>query len=368
MIGRRPHDDAQEFEDAWNGGKPANEAVAELVRFAETLCESAVVEPSPEFRGALRERIMTEAATALVPMPGASRAAPSGPTRKSRSGRRRIVALATALIASAGAVSLVASSASALPGDLLYPVKRTAESVEMNLHRSDSSRGAFQLAQATERLAEARQLSAQNASPTLIAKALDSFSDSASSGSARLFSDFTSSGHEKSVRKVNDFAADSSNDLTALSTVLPTEAAPALTTATDTVSKLATEATSLCVTCVSADVQSLVTSVSNLTKKQPKSGTPGGTTTPDSTPPARGNGSGTTTGGKPAGGTPATRAPSKPDSAPTAAAPTTPAPPATTKPPSLTDITDPLLGGLLGDENQEGLVPGLLNGLLGGGK
>ncbi|MFI5426788.1 hypothetical protein [Aeromicrobium sp. UC242_57] len=45
-----------------------------------------------------------------------------------------------------------------------------------------------------------------------------------------------------------------------------------------------------------------------------------------------------------------------------------PAPAATTKAPSLTDITDPLLGGLLGDDEQEGLVPGLLNGLLGNKK
>ncbi len=28
-------------------------------------------------------------------------------------------------------------------------------------------------------------------------------------------------------------------------------------------------------------------------------------------------------------------------------------------------VTDPLLGGLLGDDDQEGLVPGLLGGLLG---
>lgn len=34
--------------------------------------------------------------------------------------------------------------------------------------------------------------------------------------------------------------------------------------------------------------------------------------------------------------------------------------------PALADVTDPVVGGLLGDANQEGLVPGLLNGLLGG--
>ena len=37
----------------------------------------------------------------------------------------------------------------------------------------------------------------------------------------------------------------------------------------------------------------------------------------------------------------------------------------TTKAPSLTDLTDPVIGAVLGDENQEGLIPSLLNGLLG---
>lgn len=358
MIRRRFNDDAQSFEEAWNGRTPQDESIAELVRFAERLCESAAVEPSAEFRSDLRGQLMTEATTVLVPMPGAARPAAESTARASRRGRRRLAVLAATLVASAGGVGIVASSASALPGDMLYPVKRSVESVELTLHRSDSNRGAFQLAQATERLAEARQLSAADASPQLISEALDSFSESATSGSSRLFSDFTSSGSEKSVRKVNDFAEDANANLTALSDQLPAEVAPALTEATKAVSNLVNEATTLCVSCVSSDVQSLVNSVTNLAKEKPKTSTPasakdkGKPTSPMSNAP------------KPAGNTPTKAPSSKPSTAP----PTTPAPAPTTKAPSLTDVTDPLLGGLLGDENQEGLVPGLLNGLLGGGK
>lgn len=365
MIGRGANDDAQSFEEAWNGGTPRDETIADLVRFAEDLCEAAAVEPSLSFRDDLRGRLMTEAATTLVAMPGASRPVITAP-RTIRPGRRRIAALAATLIASAGAVSLVASSASALPGDMLYPVKRTVESVESTLHRSDSNRGAFQLAQASERLAEARKLSAENASPQLITEALDSFSKSATTGSTKLFNDFTESGQEKSVRKVNDFAAASNADLTALSGQLPAGATEALTgamtAATDAVSKLATQATTLCLSCVSSDVQSLVNSVTNLAKDKPKPATPAANKNGGSKPSSP---SGQTS--KPAGGTPA-KAPAEP--ATSAPAPTKPAPTpaATTKTPSLTDLTDPLLGGLLGDENQEGLVPGLLNGLLGGKK
>lgn len=361
MIGRRPHDDAQAFEDAWNGRAPRDETIADLVQFAEGLCEAAAVEPSLAFRSDLRGRLMTEAATALVPMPGSSRPTTEPRVnRSSRPARRRIAGLAATLIASAGAVSLVASSASALPGEMLYPVKRTVESVELTLHRGDSNRGAFQLAQASERLAEARKLSAEDASPALITKALDSFSESATEGSSRLFKDFSSSGQEKSVRKVNDFAATAGADLNMLSNRLPDEATGALAAASDAVSMLASEASSLCLSCVSPDVRALVNSVTNLTKKDDK---------PTSAEPA----SNTDNGAKasppaptanPTGGSPAKTT----QPAPTTAAPTKPAPAATTKPPSLTDITDPLLGGLLGDDDQEGLVPGLLNGLLGGKK
>ncbi|MFI5426787.1 DUF5667 domain-containing protein [Aeromicrobium sp. UC242_57] len=198
MIGRRSHDDAQAFEDAWNGRASSDEAIAGLVQFAEDLCEAAAAEPSSAFRSDLRSRLMAEAGTVLVPMPAASRpVAPSpAPAARDVDASRCLTA---ALIAAAGGVSLVSSSASALPGDLLYPVKRTVQSVELTLHRSDSDRGAFQLGQASERLAEARELSEGNASPTLINEALDSFSEAATNGSTRLFSDFTSSGQEKSV-------------------------------------------------------------------------------------------------------------------------------------------------------------------------
>ena len=45
MIGRRA-DDAQSFDEAWSGRVPRDEQIAELVRFAETLCEAAVAEPT----------------------------------------------------------------------------------------------------------------------------------------------------------------------------------------------------------------------------------------------------------------------------------------------------------------------------------
>jgi hypothetical protein len=349
MIGRRFHDDAQSFEEAWSGRAPGDEHIAELVRFAEGLCEAAVAEPSPTFRESLRTQLMTEAETVLVPL-AAKTSTP--PARASRPVRRRVAGLTAAMVASAGVVGLVASSASAVPGEMLYPVKRSVESVELALHRDDASRGSFQLRQAAERLAEARELSDKGGSEDLIAQTLEDFASQAESGSAALFSDFTGNGEKKSIRTVNDFAVEATADLSALSSQLPPGADDSFEAATATITDLATQASSLCVTCTTGDLQQLVASVKDLSV----------------TPSSSGDKASDDKAGKPSD-TSDSKAPSTPSAPDPSDKPlvTLPLPTSspTTKAPSLSDITDPVLGAVLGDENQEGLIPSLLNGLLG---
>lgn len=348
MIGRRSHDDAQSFEEAWGGRAPGDEHIAELVRFAEALCAAAVAEPTPTFRESLRTQLMTEAETVLVPAPAPVTAAP---VREARPVRRRVAGLTAALVASAGTVGIVASSASAVPGEMLYPVKRSVESVELAIHRDDASRGSFQLRQASERLAEARELSAKGGSETLIAETLEDFASQAESGSTALFGDYTDNGEQKSVRTVNDFAIEATANLSSLSAQLPPGADDSFDAATAAISDLATQASSLCDACTTGDLQKLVASVKGLAV------TPKGNTGPDATGDTPGAQAGTDT--------------TTPAETPTTAAPTqkpviaAPAPSATTKAPSLSDVTKPVLGAVLGDDRQEGLIPGLLNGLLG---
>ncbi|KAA1397174.1 DUF5667 domain-containing protein [Aeromicrobium ginsengisoli] len=348
MIGRRFHDDAQSFEEAWSGRAPGDEHIAELVRFAETLCESAVAEPTPMFRESLRTQLMTEAQTVLVPMP----ATPSPTrTREASPVRRRVAGLTAAMVASAGVVGIVASSASAVPGEMLYPVKRSVESVELALHRDDASRGSFQLRQAAERLAEARKLSGKGASESLIAQTLEDFSSQAESGSTALFSAYTGNGEKKSIRTVNDFAVEATADLSALSSQLPPGADDSFEAATATITELATQASSLCSACTTGDLQQLVASVKDLSV----------------TPSSAGSESSDDKSGKPSDSDPKT--PAKPAASTSTDKPIVslplPTTAPTTKAPSLTDLTDPVIGAVLGDENQEGLIPGLLNGLLG---
>ncbi len=350
MIGRRA-DDAQSFDEAWSGRTPRDEQIAQLVRFAETLCESAVVEPTPEFRLSLRSTLMAEAQTTLVPVeslaPTKTKARTFTTAPAQHPVRRRVAGVTAAALASVGVVGMVSTSASAVPGEMLYSVKRSVESVQLALHQGDGSRGAFLLAQASERLAEARQLSDNPSERTdsLIASTLEDFSSQAETGSDSLFDDFDSNGKTTSIQKVNDFAAAAATELATLSALVPESAEGAFTTATKTISDLAIEASSLCSTCAAADAQSLVNAVTSLT-------TTGVVADPA---PAAATKKPSTTTQKPS---PAPVAVTATKPAPTAPVPTATAPPQI----DLAPVTQPLIDGLLG---KEGLVPGLLNGLLG---
>lgn len=354
MIGRRSPDEAQSFDDALTTGRaPRDEHIADLVRFAEDLCQAATVEPTAIFRSSLRSQLMAEAATVLVPMPTRPRLVVAD-RPAAGSGRRRVARVTAGLVASAGVVGIVASSASAVPGEVLYPVKRSVESVELQLHRSDASRGSFQLAQASERLAEVRRLTADGSSSSLIAESLDDFASSAADGSSSLFTDYSVSGEEKSIRQVNEFAAESSVDLSSLSSQLPESVSDSLAAASAAVTDLASEASTLCAACDPADVRALVSSVEELTRSTASAGAPKPAKVSPSSP--AGKLAKTTAPSPNASKTPA-------ESPAPAPSPVAPASPSST--PLLGAVTDPLLGGLLGDEEQTGLVPGLLGGLLG---
>ena len=363
MIRRPGRDDAQDFHDAWESGVHGTGQVAELVRTAQTLRASATVAPRPEFASALRERLMTEGQTVLVPAPGASRRtadAGAAPTAAPSRARRRLATAAVAAVSSLGVVGLVASSASALPGDVLYPVKRTVEDVELALHRSDEARGTQRLELAAERLHEVRAVIADGspAARAQVPALLDEFSTQAEQGSASLFDAYDTDGSTASITTVNDFAAASAVDLTTMAADVPADASESISAAAAAVTDLAGQASRLCAGCGTADLGSLVGLVravlapadsgsgsrreasAGRSAAAPSPSTAGGSTAPSTV-------------------TPSTRPP-------LVQVPTLPAPTPTATPrKGVGTVTDPLLDGLLGDDDQEGLVPGLLGGLLG---
>ena len=356
MIRRGNFDASQAFEDAWETRGRATSASAEvrdLVRTAELICQSAVVEPSPEFRTTLRDRLMDEAADVLVAEPAPLKQARPQPVRTAPSRRRRRLAgLTAALVASVGVVGTVASSASAVPGDLLYPVKRGVENVQVAFHRDDASRGEYRLQQARERLAEAQSLDARGDADRM-ASTLDDFTSQAQEGTDDLFDAYESDRSTKNIDKVNDFVAEASLTLASLSGRMPTDAEDSFTSATTLISGLATQASDLCTSCTSADISSLVDTVDSLT---------GATAQPDTQLPTD-----VTSGPASVTDPIATLVPKLPTTSGSGTSGSS-----TGSTGSSTGGSGGLIG-TVGDTldavaGEDGLVPNLLSGLLGGGK
>jgi hypothetical protein len=137
------------------------------VEFAHHLGETEGPEPDPSFRAALRHRLLHELIEdELVPQYDELALRRDERTRRKggshcfeRAPREPwIAAASTVLVVCGGAVGLSQDSSQALPGDVLYPVKRFFETGELALANSADGQARELMEQATERLDEARQL------------------------------------------------------------------------------------------------------------------------------------------------------------------------------------------------------------------
>ena len=167
------------------------------------------------------------------------------------------------------------------------------------------------------------------------------------------------SGPEESITVVNDFSAWAPADLAQLSGKVPSEADLAFQTAASTVSQLVTKASTLCTSCGTAHVSGLDDAVSSLT------GAPAPVTDPIENPDVTPEDIDTTIQ-VPVDKSvlPVIPEIEIPDLTITPSPTTSP----TKSPTKVKELTDPVVGGLVGTKDEPGLVDGLLRGLLGGGK
>ena len=208
-------------------GSDGGDELAALVRVAVDLRDAGrpllAVVPRQEFRTALAQRLVDEA-TELAPARReaaatqvASRRAGEGVrTHQPRGSEKRrrvrgVVAGLVALVVAAGAGAAVASE-SALPGGVLYPLKRQVEDLRLQLSSPGSARGGTELALARERLVEAEDLALASGGADVPAtdtpqlrSTLDDFGDSASAGIESLTDDYARTGDATSLAAVNTF-------------------------------------------------------------------------------------------------------------------------------------------------------------------
>ena len=144
---------------------------------------------------------------------------------------------------------MAVASQSALPGDVLYPVKRAIENAQTNLQSDDAAKAQTLIAHAERRLEEAEQLTAEGASATTVAATLQDFTEQSNQATELALDDYAATGDQEAIGELRSFADDSMDDLGNLGDVVPADARPALITAAQSVLQLDSAAFQVCPTC-----------------------------------------------------------------------------------------------------------------------
>jgi PKD repeat protein len=248
--------DARDFADALDGaGAPSSREIASLIAVAERLCEAAAtVQPPAAFRASFRTTLVAEAATVLTAARPATARARRQPVLLALTARRRIAIVAAPLVTALGLVGMTAASASALPGDTLYPVKRGIENTELVLKQGESENGTFRLELAGRRLDETNGLTARPSAPSdLEADTLTEYSKQADLGSGALVRSFKATNRRTDIITINRFASRAAGGLASLDGQLEGEAATALASARTQLASIVDTAAALCPSCGGID-------------------------------------------------------------------------------------------------------------------
>ena len=249
---------AEEF-DTWVESASTYDASetrdAELLALVGALRAGPEVQARPEFVATLRERLMAEAATTLVPDDVSRLTLPARrPVRE-----RRLAAVVGGIALVGATTSLAVASQSALPGDSLYPVKRAIEQAHTGLSVGEGSKGTTILANAADRLDEVDALTRQDrfGDEVRIADTLNTFTDQATEASDLLLADYSHTGQASSIAQLRDFASASLTRLAGLEPLVPAEARDELIRAAGVLTTIDTEAALRCDDCGGAGIASI---------------------------------------------------------------------------------------------------------------
>lgn len=279
---------ADEFDALVTGRSSGRSTVpgglVELAELVAQLRDLTPVAPRPEFSSALRERLMTEADTALAKLDPA--AAPlTLPARRAARDRRIATVIGGAALLGA-TTSMAVAAQSALPGDSLYPVKRALEDAETGLAGDAAERGQALLDNATGRLAEVNALALRGTDEGLAAvpATLVEFTDQSLEGSTILLDTFVETGDRSVITQLRDFTHDSMQELLGLDAELPDSARDELVDAARALTQIDDRARDLCPSCDGAGIAEvppfLLTTASLPTAGMTQVGVPPAMTTP----------------------------------------------------------------------------------------
>lgn len=209
-----PRARAEAFARAVDGGRTDDEWLARLAGLTTELrrLPRQPLRPDDDFRADLRTRLLAEAEARRAVrehLPPPRRPADADRPHRPRATRIAAGALAATLL---GGTGVALASTTALPGELLYPVKRGVEQVRLTLAAGDAARGSTELDLARTRLDEAEMLLLEADSGAGTARtvaALDEFTAAATTGTRHLLDAYAADGDTEHLDEVVTFVRDS---------------------------------------------------------------------------------------------------------------------------------------------------------------
>lgn len=251
---------AEEFDSLLRGtstGPADPERYADLLELVGALRETAPVEPRPAFVADLRERLMTAAETELA---GAAPSVQDRLTLPRRSPRERRLAIAVGGFAVVGATTSMAVAAqSALPGDVLYPLKRAIENAHTGLSVDDEQKGSTLLANASGRLEEVDRLTRDTDRADLdvaaVQQTLADFTAQATEASDLIIAAYDAGGDQDAITELQQFTDASFAVLNQLAATADDEVRDALVPVGNALAAIEVALQQACPTCVDAVTQ-----------------------------------------------------------------------------------------------------------------
>lgn len=229
-------------------GNSRDARLSDCLDMVALLRDVTPVEPPAAFTSSLREQLMAAADTLLLPSADTQRLT-LPPRRTARD--RRVAAVVGGFAIVGASTSLAVAASSALPGEMLYPLKRAMESAETGIHLSDEGKGVSMLANATDRLAEVAALSRTDdlGGGAMIAETLTTFSNQSLLASDLLLDNYAETGDEATIEELREFTSTSLQTLTQLEALLPEEARDELVVAAQVLGDIDAAAGRACPEC-----------------------------------------------------------------------------------------------------------------------
>ncbi len=245
---------AEDFESLVSGGgdpartQRSDAEMSELLELVGAMRRTEAPAARPEFVADLRAALMAEADEVLLPTDPADklRLAP----RRSRRDRR-IAALVGGAVLVGATGSVAMASQGALPGETLYPVKRLVERAEAGASFSDDRRATRLLDQAEDRLNETERLTDRGDARAAaeVPDTLATFRSQAAEAADLLLAQAAASGNKAPVTTLRAFAVESLDRLVALEPRTDEAGRPAVLEAARLVMALDRRAEAQCTEC-----------------------------------------------------------------------------------------------------------------------